>query len=99
MVREKLLPIPLAVESLTGYRPHPTTCWRWATKGSSGVILETKRLGGKMLCSLESVQRFMDAVERVKSQSKPAPSVGIGGPTARSKKATQQLQDIVGGGK
>ncbi len=98
MVREKLFPIPLAVESLTGHRPHPTTGWRWATKGCCGVILETKRLGGKMLCSVEAVQRFMDAVEHAKAQEKsvslPEP---IAKPTSRAMKATEQLRAVTGG--
>jgi len=59
---EKLLSLPAAVEAATGQRPHPSTLHRWRLRGISGVRLETVRCGGKRLCSVESVRRFLDGV-------------------------------------
>ena len=41
-----------------GRRLHPSTLWRWSSKGLKGVRLETLRLGGRILCSVEAVTRF-----------------------------------------
>jgi len=60
--QEKLLPLPAAVEQATGQRPHPSTLHRWRLRGISGVRLETVRCGGRRLCSVESVRRFLDGV-------------------------------------
>ena len=61
MQNEKLFPIPQAIELATGQRIHPATTHRWRLKGVSGVRLETVKLGGKRLCSVESVHRFVAA--------------------------------------
>jgi hypothetical protein len=36
-----------------------STLWRWATKGHSGVKLETARLPCGLVTSVEALQRFM----------------------------------------
>ncbi len=59
---EKLLPLSAAVESATGQRPHPSTLHRWRLRGIKGVRLETIRCGGKRLCSIEAVRRFLESV-------------------------------------
>jgi len=59
---EKLLSLPAAVEAATGQRPHPSTLHRWRLRGIAGVHLETVRCGGKRLCSVEAVRRFLSAV-------------------------------------
>ena len=59
--REKLYPLSEAVELATGCRPHPATTHRWRQRGISGVRLETVRVGGRRLCSVESVHRFVAA--------------------------------------
>ena len=41
-----------------GRRIHPSTLWRWHSKGIRGVRLDTLRLGGRILCSVEAVTRF-----------------------------------------
>lgn len=38
------------------------TLFRWATKGCSGVVLETIRVGGSRCTSREALQRFFDAL-------------------------------------
>jgi len=60
--QEKLLSLPAAVEQATGQRPHPSTLHRWRLRGIKGVRLETVRCGGRRLCSVESVRRFLDGV-------------------------------------
>jgi len=59
---EKLLPLPAAVKAATGQRPHPSTLHRWRLRGIAGVRLTTVRCGGKRLCSIESVRRFLEEV-------------------------------------
>ncbi len=43
----KYLPVGLAIELVTGTRPHPSTCWRWSTRGCGGVVLKTWMIGGR----------------------------------------------------
>jgi len=59
---EKLLPLAAAVEAASGQRPNPSTIHRWRLRGIAGQRLETVRLGGKRLASVEAVRRFMNAV-------------------------------------
>ena len=47
-----------ALPKINGRRPHASTLWRWARKGISGVHLETRRLGGRFVTSLEALERF-----------------------------------------
>lgn len=58
---EKLLPVPVAVESVTGYRPTPSTAWRWTKKGVGGVRLQTAVLGGRPVTTRKWVREFVDA--------------------------------------
>jgi len=61
MTNESLLPLVDAVEQATGRRPHLSTCLRWCTRGSRGVRLESRVLGGRRLTSVPAVIRYMDA--------------------------------------
>ena len=61
MTNESLLPLVDAVEQATGRRPHLSTCLRWCTRGSRGVRLESRVLGGRRLTSIPAVHRYMDA--------------------------------------
>lgn len=47
-----------ALPKVNGRRPHASTIWRWARKGISGIRLETLRLGGRFVTSLEALERF-----------------------------------------
>lgn len=60
--QEHYLPLCNAVEQATGRRPHLSTCLRWCTRGSRGVRLESRVLGGRRLCTLSAVLRYLDAV-------------------------------------
>ena len=70
---EKLFPVSSAVEQETGQRPHPSTLHRWRLRGIAGVKLETVRCGGRRLCSVESVQRFLDGVTAAADGEQPTP--------------------------
>lgn len=71
------------VGKLKGGRPIALqTLWRWATRGCSGVVLETIFVGGVRCTSKEALQRFFDAVTRARASapaSGVAPSVVSGG--------------------
>ena len=69
---EKLLSLPAAVEAATGQRPHPSTLHRWRLRGVKGVKLETVRCGGKRLCSVESVRRFLAGVTEATDGPQPS---------------------------
>ena len=68
---EKLEPLVDAVEMATGRRPHLSTCLRWSKKGSHGVRLETRVLGGRRLTSIGAVHRYIEAVTAAKDGSLP----------------------------
>jgi hypothetical protein len=55
----KYLPVAKAIESETGIRPNPVTCWRWYTKGCGGVLLQTKMIGGRRYTTLDLVREFI----------------------------------------
>ncbi len=61
MTNESLLPLCEAVEQATGRRPHLSTCLRWCTRGSRGIRLESRVLGGRRLTSVPAVMRYMAA--------------------------------------
>jgi len=57
-----------AIELATGRRPNYTTAWRWHRKGISTpngrVHLECSRVGGRVMTSVEAVNRFNDTIQR-----------------------------------
>jgi len=60
---------------INGNKIHPSAIWRWARKGVKGVRLETRRLGGRFVTSMEAIERFSKALAEVD----PAGGSGIGG--------------------
>lgn len=46
--------------SRAGRPTHPSTIFRWMTRGIRGCRLETIRLGGVLFTSVEALQRFAD---------------------------------------
>ena len=56
---EKLLPVPTAVELETGFRPTPSTAWRWTKKGVAGTKLQTAILGGRPVTKRVWVREFI----------------------------------------
>lgn len=58
---EKILTFIEATKTLPpieGRRVHPSTIWRWASRGTKGVRLEALRLGGRWVTSVEALERF-----------------------------------------
>ncbi len=71
---EQLLPGPVAVERVTGDRPHYSTFFRWTQRGvvaSDGqrVRLEFVKAGSKRLTSVAAVRRFFQATTYAVSNS------------------------------
>jgi hypothetical protein len=91
---EKLFPLVKAVEDATGRRVHLSTVLRWAQRGSRGVRLESRVLGGRRLTSVESVHRFMESTTRA---SEPVEVVIPSRGREREKdRAAKRLAEIVG---
>ncbi len=44
---DELLPVATAIERVTGYRPHASTCTRWTRRGVRGEKLSVVVLGGR----------------------------------------------------
>lgn len=75
MIDEKLMPLPQAVETATGRRPHLSTCLRWAKRGCRGIKLECQVLGSRYLTSPDAVLRFLDATTSEKLETDERPPV------------------------
>ena len=63
---EEILPLAEAARRLprlrAGRPTHPSTLWRWASRGVRGVRLETVRVGGTTATSTEALKRFCAAL-------------------------------------
>lgn len=66
-MQPKFLPVATAVEKAVGHRPNPTTCWRWYTSGSRGVVLKTWMVGGRRMSTVAAVNEFIE--QRTESAS------------------------------
>lgn len=75
----KLLP------KLNGKRPHASSVWRWARKGVQGVRLETRRIGGRFVTSVEALERFTQALADIDLPDTPAPPPKPRTPRARAR--------------
>lgn len=40
-------------------RPSYQTTWRWCVVGCRGVYLEAERIGGRIITSIQAVERFL----------------------------------------
>jgi hypothetical protein len=94
--QESLSPLVCAVEKATGHRPHLSTVIRWCIRGSSGIRLESKVLGGRRLTSPEAVRRFMDSVTAAKDRTVPTPLLTIRQESTAATRAAQKLAALVG---
>ncbi len=56
-----------------GKKCHTSTIWRWARRGCQGIKLETRRLGGRFVTSLEALDRFSKALAEIDLPDRPAP--------------------------
>lgn len=52
-----------------GLGPSTTTLWRWRTRGIRGVRLESARLGGRVVTSVEAIRRFMRGITESQGDS------------------------------
>ncbi len=50
---------------INGKKIHASSLWRWARKGIHGIRLETRRLGGRFVTSLEAIERFSKRLAEV----------------------------------
>ena len=65
---ESIVTLSEAARSLprvNGKSPHASTIWRWARKGLSGIHLETRRIGGRFVTSIEALERFTTALAEI----------------------------------
>jgi len=60
IVSETLISLPEAARFLPS-PPHPSTVFRWATRGVRGVQLETCLVGGRRFTSRRALQAFAEA--------------------------------------
>jgi hypothetical protein len=68
LVREK----PLTLREVAALLPFSyTTLHRWSKVGHHGIRLETCKFPGKLLTSLEAVQRFTEQLEALESAAPP----------------------------
>jgi hypothetical protein len=83
-------------------RVSTVTLWRWATRGSGGVILETLRTPSGRVTSREAIQRFFESLTESRqagsgsSSAKSAPLAGRRSPSRRKRddaKAERYLID------
>jgi hypothetical protein len=52
------------VPKLIPNRPNFSTIWRWTRKGIRGEVLETYRIGGRVVTSHQAVHRFLEATQK-----------------------------------
>jgi hypothetical protein len=74
MNNERLLTLTEAAKSLprlNGKRISTTTLWRWATSGMRGVKLETRRIGRRVVTSMEALERFTAALADLPPDTRP----------------------------
>jgi len=83
-----------------GKRVSTVTLWRWATRGSGGVILETLQTPSGRVTSRAAIQRFFEALRESRragsSSNGPAPLPGRRSPSRRqreSEKAERYLAE------
>lgn len=75
-----------ALPLVNGKRPHVSTLWRWARKGVAGVKLETRRIGGRFVTSVEALDRFTKQLSEIEP-NRPRP-------LKRSRVAKQREREI-----
>jgi len=66
-----LHPLVDAVYAATGRRPHLSTALRWCFKGISGTRLESWKVGGRRLTTIDAVNAFVDATTAASSIAAP----------------------------
>ena len=87
VAREKLLPGPVAIERVTGERPHYSTFFRWTQVGvlapsQRRVRLEFVKAGSRRLTSEDAVQRFFAALTTANYPAPTKAAASVLGPTS-----------------
>lgn len=77
------------IPKFNGRKMHASSLWRWARKGVRGVRLETLRLGGRYVTTVEAIERFAKTLSQL-----PAATEASHGQHARHtpRKACRQAQ-------
>lgn len=68
----ELMSFSAAVRRLPGH-PHPSTLWRWRTRGIRGVRLDTVLIGGRRYVSADALERFVFALTAAADRSEHTP--------------------------
>jgi hypothetical protein len=85
------------VPRINGRRPHPSSFYRWATRGLKGAKLETLKVGGRLCTSLEAVERFFrELAEKGPIHRRPVSPEKSGGrsESQRERAIAQAEQDL-----
>jgi hypothetical protein len=75
MDEDQLIPVPAAIEAITGERPCPSACYRYVRRGVAGQVLQCWYVGQRRLTSIAAARKWIDAVTAAKLNREPA-SVG-----------------------
>ena len=82
---------------INGKKIHASSLWRWARKGIHGVRLETRRLGGRFVTSLEALDRFAKRLAEIDPPERPPRSRSRRKARSRAKRCReveQAYQDV-----
>ena len=73
--QEKPLPLVVAIEKATGFRPHISTALRWCNSTNRfGVRLESWRVNNRHMTSIEAVHRYNERTTAAANAAKGIPS-------------------------
>ena len=77
--------LPCFQNRRNGSRISTSTLWRWSITGCKGVILETVKIGGSRVTSVEAIERFVERLAEVEASGRPAVPAPAPLPAARRK--------------
>jgi hypothetical protein len=77
-----------------GRAPSSSTLWRWRTRGIRGVRLETARLGGRVVTSVEAIRRFMRRLSETRAAAAGAATFTPPKRSAEQAQATAALDKL-----
>ncbi len=86
------LPLVEAVERATGRRVHLSTALRWCQRGSRGIRLSSRVLGGRRLTTVDSVKAYMESVTAVSAGGVAPPAETPAQATKRASQAAAELE-------
>lgn len=89
---ENALRLVEAIHQATGYRPHLSTALRWCNSPNRfGVRLESWRIGGRHVTSIEAVRRYN---ERNTAAADAAAGISTSAPAESSKAHAAALNEL-----